>query len=476
MIFTTVSFTIFFLIFITLWWSLPAKQIMIRKIVLIMASYIFYSFAGLQWLLTLSVTSLFTFIMAKWIERSKHKKAIGVFSCFILISQLIFWKYIPWAILTWNELSFISSELYIDPPEFLFPVGLSFFTFHSLSLIIPVWCENKKARSLSETLAHISFFPALLAGPVLRYNDISERWYQSWKWRDVDWTQGVLRIFLGMTFKWVFAAKCADYADQAFNGFAENSFQVVMGAHAYALQIFFDFAGYSHIAIGLALLMGWKIPENFTQPYLSMSIQDFWRNWHRSLSFFFRDNLYIHAMGGNRNGKMKALFNAFFTMLISGLWHGANLTFILWGAYHGLLLLIQNIFGKLIKIKIKIPSFLSWLLTFELVVLGWILFRAESMTQASQIYYSYFNVSDLFAVMPEISFSAIVWTGLMILIILSEKLILSVFCKLNGFYEGEFYQDKIKNGISFILFLSLWTYLIIYYGPVGVPDFIYNGF
>lgn len=475
MIFTTFSFTLFFLIFIVIWWgALPKKHVKIRQIFLIISSYVFYSFAGIQWTLTLLVTSLFAFLMAKWIEKSKHKKAIGIFSCIVLIGQLVFWKYVPWAILTWNEFSFIDEKWYINPPEFLFPIGLSFFTFHALSLIIPVWCEDKKAQSFLETFAHISFFPALLAGPVLRYNDITPRWTSHWDWKTIDWTQGVLRIFLGMTFKWVFASKCAEYADFVFNGFSENTMQVVLGAHAYALQIFFDFAGYSHIAIGLAILMGWKLPENFTQPYLSLSIQDFWRNWHRSLSYFFRDNLYIHSLGGNRKGYSKSLINAFLTMLVSGLWHGANLTFVLWGAFHGVLLVIQNIFKK--YINIKLPLFLSWLITFEMVVLGWILFRSESIGQAMSLYAQYFDFSNMNFSLSNFTVEGVIWTMIMCIVIINEKIILSLFLKLNVYYEGHYYTDKIKNGLCFILFLMLWTYLIMKFGPTGVPNFIYNGF
>lgn len=474
MIFTTLSFTIFFLVFIIIWWSIPKKNINTRKAFLVLSSYIFYSFTGLQWLLTLFATSVFTYLMSQWINKTKNKKAVGIFSCFVLICQLVFWKYVPWAVLTWNEFSFVDQNMYIEPPEFLFPVGLSFFTFHALSLIIPVWCENKKPYSLIETLAHISFFPALLAGPVLKYDDINSRWNKSWDWKEVDWTQGVLRIFLGMTFKWVFASKCAEYTSLAFDGVNDNAWQVILGVHAYTLQIFFDFAGYSHMAIGLAILMGWKLPENFTQPYLSISIQDFWRNWHRSLSFFFRDNLYIHALGGNRKGYCNSLWNAFFTMLVSGLWHGANLTFILWGAFHGCLLFIQNIFKK--YSGIKIPVFLSWFITFESVVLGWVLFKAENVDHAVEIYKEIFNIKSLLSFNIDFSFEVLSWFLLMIIFICCEKIILSIFVKLNTYYEGVFHIDKIRNGICFTIILAFWSYLIIHYGPIGVPDFIYNGF
>lgn len=476
MIFTTPSFFIFFAIFIFLWWGcFTQKSITLRKSFLIISSYIFYSFTGIQWVLTLLGTSVFTFLSLKMINKYQdRKKIIAISSISILILQLIFWKYIPWAVITWNEMPFMNDKLYIEPPEFLFPIGLSFFTFHALSLIIPVWIENKKPYSILDTLCHISFFPALLAGPVLRYDNINYRWDKGWKWQDIEWENGILRILIGATFKWVFASKCAEYAELAFNGFAENSWQVVLGVHAYALQIFFDFAGYSHMAIGFALLMGWKLPENFTYPYLSMSIQEFWRNWHRSLSFFFRDNFYIYLLGGNKKGKNKALMNAFLTMLVSGLWHGANMTFILWGAYHGLLLVIHSLFKRITTLKI--PKIISWILTIELVVIGWVLFKAESISDAFKIYGQYFDFYNLLSEKIDFSIFGIAWFGFMIGILLFEKTILkyvetkSCFLSKNNNVKG--------NVLSFIFLIaiSIWTYLIIKFGPIGVPDFIYNGF
>ena len=476
MIFTTPSFFIFFSIFIFLWWVfLPKKNNALRKTFLIISSYVFYSFTGIQWVITLFLTSLFTYFSSRMIEKSKNsKKIIGIISVLVLIGQLIFWKYIPWAILTWNEMPFMNDNLYINPPEFLFPIGLSFFTFHALSIIIPVWVEEKKSYSLIDTLCHISFFPALLAGPVLRYDNINYRWKKEWKWENVEWENGICRILIGATFKWVLASKCAEYADMAFNGFADNQWQFLLGIHAYALQIFFDFAGYSHMAIGFALLMGWKLPENFTMPYISMSIQDFWRNWHRSLSFFFRDNFYIHLLGGNKKGKNKALFNAFLTMLVSGLWHGANLTFILWGAYHGLLLVIHSLFKRFFKVSL--PMLLSWFLTFESVVLGWILFKSESINDAIKIYDNFFDFENIFKGNFEFSITGIIWVALMFLVIIFERKILEFFLKISNLISEKNNFKSICISLNFLLGLCLWTYLIIYFGPTGVPDFIYNGF
>lgn len=479
MLFTTFSFTIFFLIVLSLWWTLVSKNNKkIRQIFLIIVSYIFYAFTGPQWMLSLLFTSLFTYITTKSMEKRPNKaKKIALFSIFILIGQLVFWKYVPWTILTWNTFDIVlkNNQYYINPPEWAFPIGLSFFTFHALSLIIPVWKEEEKSLSLLGTLAHISFFPCLLAGPVLRKKDIDPRWDKEWKWKDIEWTAAISRFMLGMTFKWVFASQAALWADQTFQGMSDNGFEVLLGIHAYALQIFFDFAGYSHMAIAIAMLLGWKLPENFTQPYLALSLQDFWRKWHRSLSFFFRDNVYIHMLGGNRKGTASTLFNGFFTMLLSGLWHGANITFILWGAWHGIMLCIQSIFRKIFSFSI--PKIISWFLTIEIVVFGWVMFRATDLQNMKDIYTQILNWNnfEFFNIFSEVNINTIYWSIVMLSIIFFEKRLLDFFDKINEKVEVANKSSYLIT-IAGMIILSIWSLMIMYFGPVGVPAFIYNGF
>lgn len=471
--FTTFGFTCFFLLFLIIWHSLK-ENITARKITLIIGSSFFYGVSSLLWLVDLWAISLFTWGITFLIEKSKKdktKKIIGVFGVSSLLLHLIFWKYVPWGILSWNEITSLPANWTITPPEWLLPIGLSFFTFHALSLIIPVWINKKEKLSLLSTIAHISFFPALLAGPVLKYSDIEPRWKESWKLKYIDWVSGISRIMLGMTFKWVFSAKVAEWSDNTFNGMNDNIWDTLGGIHAYTLQIFFDFAGYSHMAIGLAILLGWKLPENFTQPYLSNSIQDFWRNWHRSLSFFFRDNFYILFLGGNRKGKTQTLINGFLTMLVSGLWHGANLTFVIWGAWHGLLLVLQSIYKMLFKFTL--PKIIAWFITFEMVTLGWIWFRANDYNNAIQVFSSLFNIDDYSLSTFVIKISTLIWVFIMSIFIIYEKEILSLIT---------ITENKLKNNNSFritfggCLLLSLWSGLIIYFGPIGVPAFIYNAF
>ena len=475
MLFTTFTFTLFFLVCLIIWWGIiPRNNISFRKTSLIIMSCIFYAWADPKWLLSLLAVSFIAYIGSKWIESSdKNKKAKGLVITSILIGQLVFWKYLPWAAISWNELSFIPQNYLIPVPEWLYPVGLSFFTFHALSLVLSTWLEKEKPLSLLSSFAHVSFFPALLAGPVLRRYNIEPRWEKGWSWKDVDWTEAIGRIMLGMTFKWVFASKVAEWSDPVFQGMADNSWQVILGVHAYALQIFFDFAGYSHIALGVALMLGWRLPENFTQPYLSTSIQDFWRNWHRSLSYFFRDYVYIHMLGGNRNGKSRTLVNGLMTMFISGIWHGASATFAIWGLWHGIMLMMQSLIKMIIPVKL--PKIASWVLTLEVVVWGWVWFRATDLQNALDVFKQAFDINSLSNDTITLSLSYFVWIVIMLSFIVFEKGILKVFKEANSYIE----QNKMEPVISTFsgcLLLSAWAWLIMYYGPVGVPAFIYNGF
>lgn len=471
--FTTFGFTCFFLVFLVLWHSLK-DNITARKIVLIGGSSFFYGVNSLLWLVDLFGIAIFTWVINSCIENSNKqsiKKAWGIFGVSALLIHLVFWKYVPWGVLSWNEIESLPQGWTITPPEWLLPVGLSFFTFHALSLIVPVWVNNYQKFSLLSTIAHISFFPSLLAGPVLRYNDIEPRWKQSWSLKDIDWVSGIGRIMLGMTFKWVFSAKVAEWSDNTFSGMNDNVWDTLGGIHAYTLQIFFDFAGYSHMAIGLAILLGWKLPENFTQPYLSTSIQEFWRNWHRSLSFFFKDNVYILLLGGNRKGKSQTLLNGFLTMLLSGIWHGANLTFVIWGAWHGVLLVIQSLYKMLFKFTL--PKFVAWLITFEMVTIGWVWFRATDYDNAIQVFTVLFNLKDYSLDALTMQLSSFVWVAIMSAFTFYEKEMLILL---------EYVKQKLNEDKSFRItfggacLLSVWSGLIIFFGPVGVPAFIYNAF
>jgi alginate O-acetyltransferase complex protein AlgI len=468
-LFPTFTFTCFFLIFLVCWWSfLTKKGSNTKSIGLIIASFIFYGWANIKFVPILLIVSLFTWTGGWLLTKTSGtlKRSIGIFVTLALTCHLILWKYTDWILDQINGFNLFHP---IPLPEWVYPVGLSFFTFHAMNWFFAVWKGIIPLSSCAETTAQISFFPSLLAGPVLDKDIITGRLKESFNLKDVPIIEGIFRIAWGMTFKWVFASQAEGWADNCFEGMNTNPWDVWLGVHAYALQIFFDFAGYSSMAIGIALLMGFRLPENFTQPYLSTSFQYFWRNWHRSLSFFFRDHVYIDLLGGNKHGFKLALLSASITMVLSGIWHGANITFIIWGAWHAGLLCIERFIPK----RNLWPKWLGWIVTFEGVVWGWIWFRSETLDQAISLFKQAWNISfpwkDIINV--QVPLISVVWVILMFLFIFIEKLSLDYFSELS--VKNTFSNYK---SFCFLILISIWAYVLMILGPSGVPPFIYNGF
>ncbi|WP_245424516.1 MBOAT family O-acyltransferase [Sinorhizobium sp. BJ1] len=260
----------------------------------------------------------------------------------------------------------------------ILPIGISFYIFHNLSYIIDVHRRDLvPSRSFIDYAAFIAFFPHQIAGPVLRFSDLAEQFYG----RDhnmAKFNYGAMRFLTGLAKKVLIADSIAPIADAAFAIPDPTMAESWLGAVAYTLQLYFDFSGYSSMAIGLGMMVGFHFVENFNAPYRSVNITDFWRRWHISLSSWLRDYLYI-SLGGNRNGPQRTYFNLAATMVLGGLWHGANTTFLVWGAWHGFWLAAERYF----KVSANAPfRVLSWAFTMLLVCIGWVFFRAANMTEA----------------------------------------------------------------------------------------------
>ncbi|HWY39068.1 MAG TPA: MBOAT family protein [Bacteroidia bacterium] len=302
------------------------------------------------------------------------------------LSFLLYFKYANFFVENINE---VLIKFDIEPLEILnvaLPIGISFFTFHQLSFIIDVYRGVKPPmKKISDYALYILIFPQLIAGPIIRYNEISDQIEGRDKRFNVDEVLlGFLRFSIGLAKKVLIANVLGKEADRIFALQTDELDSVLawMGAITYTFQIYFDFSGYSDMAIGLARMMGFKFPENFNNPYIAQSITDFWRRWHISLSRWMRDYLYI-PLGGNKVSGVRLYFNLWVVFLISGFWHGAEWTFILWGAYHGFFLAIERLF--LLKITSKIGTFFRIAFTFFTVVIGWVLFRAKDVEQAQSI-------------------------------------------------------------------------------------------
>ncbi len=269
-------------------------------------------------------------------------------------------------------------------PEILLPIGLSFLTFQSISYVIDVARgDAPPARKLSDFLAFSSLFPQLIAGPVLRYKDLAHQ-FETRTHSIALFAKGLRRFIAGLAMKLLIADSVAPLADRIFALSDPTMAEAWTGAIAYSIQLLFDFAGYSAMAIGLGLMIGFGFPENFNAPYTSRSITEFWRRWHISLSTWLRDYLYV-PLGGNRDGRIKTYRNLLLTMVLGGLWHGANWTFLIWGIWHGGLMAIERALGSKTRESVW-PKAIAWPLTMVLVILGWVIFRAETLGGALTMY------------------------------------------------------------------------------------------
>ena len=311
-------------------------------------------------------------------ERNKKiKRIVLVFFLLLNLGFLFYYKYFNFAVITLRS---IIPNFYFPIKDIALPIGISFFTFQGMSYIIDVYRDEVKPQKNPLIIAmYISMFPQLIAGPIVRYSDIESACYTRQTTIDTFYS-GISRFVIGLSKKMFIANTLAVQADRIFS---QNVNQIGsgtawLGAIFYALQIYYDFSGYSDMAIGLGKMIGFSFPENFDYPYISKSIREFWRRWHISLSTFFRDYVYI-PLGGSRKGNV--YIHLFAIFLLTGLWHGASWTFVLWGLWHGLFIILERIFLKESK-SILLVNILEHVYTLFIVLIGWVLFRSETIQQA----------------------------------------------------------------------------------------------
>ena len=312
----------------------------------------------------------------------KHKKAWLVFSVCFNVSILLYFKYANFFIENFNEvlISFGATHP-VHWTHVALPIGISFFTFHELSYIIDVYRGvNRPMKRIWDYAVYILLFPQLIAGPIIRYKEIAHQIVDRRSQENIDnRLLGFFRFVIGLAKKVLIANVLGAEADKIFalpvNELSTGTAWI--GIIAYSFQIYFDFSGYSDMAIGIARMIGIIFPENFDNPYIARNITEFWRRWHMSLSRWMRDYLYI-PLGGNRvKSKFRLYFNLWVVFLISGFWHGASWNFIIWGAYHGLFLIADRLF--LVKLTAKVGGFLSILFTYLIVLVGWVFFRGNTL-------------------------------------------------------------------------------------------------
>jgi D-alanyl-lipoteichoic acid acyltransferase DltB (MBOAT superfamily) len=387
MLFPTLTFGLFFLGVYALVWSVRDNEW--RKILLLIASWIFYGAWDWRFVALLIASAMLNWGAARLISLSadeRARKGLMIAGVIANVGILGFFKYYDFFL---EQLGALLAQAGFerDMPfmQIILPVGVSFFTFQGMSYLIDVWRRNAKPASLIDITLLMSFFPHLVAGPIVRASDLVPQFRQTPKLQRGMVAMALLLIVWGLFKKAVVASELSvRLVDPVFfDPAAHSSLDLMAAAYGYAVQIYCDFSAYSDMAIGLAALLGYRFPHNFNQPYRAHSLQDFWRRWHISLSSWLRDYVYIGWLGGNRKGPARAYRNLLLTMLIGGIWHGAKWTFLIWGALHGVVLAVER-FWRDVKPEgwPSLPRPLAVLLIFHIVVLGWIFFRAESFDGA----------------------------------------------------------------------------------------------
>ncbi|ALJ05263.1 acyltransferase [Pseudalgibacter alginicilyticus] len=396
MLFNSLEFAVFLPIVFLLYWFVPFKKIKHQNILILASCYFFYGWWDWKFLFLIIFSSLLDFYLAKRIsktDKNQHRKWFLRLSIIANISLLGIFKYYDFFIESFSE-TFKFFGQTIDPQRLhlILPIGISFYTFQTLSYTIDVY--NKKLKATNDVIAFccfVSFFPQLVAGPIERASNLLPQFLKKRKFNYNIAVNGSRQILWGFFKKVVIADNCARYVSLIFNDAHEFSGSTLMlGAVLFAFQIYGDFSGYSDIAIGTAKLFGFEFKQNFAFPYFSQNIAEFWRRWHISLTTWFRDYIYI-PLGGSRVSKPKAFRNIFIVFMISGLWHGANWTFIIWAILHFLYYIPTLFFNKRKKqlnktskkpIISSIKVGFNILTTFMLVTFAWIFFRADSIKAA----------------------------------------------------------------------------------------------
>ncbi len=487
MLFPTTAFAVFFALVLLLHWALVTRT-GIWKIVLLIASYFFYGFWNWRFVFLIGGFSVINHALAVLMHReplgSPRRKHLIVLTCALDLGVLAFFKYFGFLTLTtFQFLNWIGVPLPEGPllatlemaGRIVLPVGISFFTFQGLSYVIDVYRgEIRPGRTLLDFALYLSFFPQLVAGPIVRARDLLPQ-IETPPGRHIplDTGRAALLILAGLFKKIVVANFLAGrLADPVFaNPEAFSGPDALLGVWAYAIQIYCDFSAYSDIAIGVSLLMGIHFPINFNAPYLATSMQDFWHRWHISLSTWLRDYLYI-PLGGSRHGEWMTYRNQFLTFFLGGLWHGAGWTFILWGAFHGGYLAVERFLSRLrhgtgpaasAEPTAPIPVILRRIWIFQWVCVSWILFRSPTIADASALFRSIGDWSG----------PATLWTPVSLLVLAAGWLI--------QFLDGT-RLEPVWNRFSRLpapaqgVLCAAVLALILGLGPQGVAPFIYFQF
>ena len=482
MLFNSLDFAIFLPIVFLLYWFVAQKNLKLQNALIVLASYVFYGWWDWRFLSLIIFSTVVDYLVGQKLrveEKQSKRKVLLWISILVNLGFLGFFKYYNFFLENFvDAFSLFGMQINANSLNIILPVGISFYTFQTLSYTIDVY--KKKLEPTQDFIAFsafVCFFPQLVAGPIERATNLLPQFYKKRTFEYHKAVDGMRQILWGLFKKVVIADNCAEFANQIFNNSADmNGSTLVLGAIFFTFQIYGDFSGYSDIAIGTSRLFGFDLKQNFATPYFSRDIAEFWRRWHISLSTWFRDYLYI-PLGGSRGGTWMKVRNTFAIFLVSGFWHGANWTFIIWGALNAIYflpLLLTNNNRKNLGVVAEgkyLPSLselFAMLTTFALTVFAWIFFRAENLNHAISYIGGIFSKSIIS--IPDFSGKTDAIENLMLIIVF----LLIEWVGRN--YEYALKIIKLRPFYQQYLFLYILILIMMFFMHTGEKEFIYFQF
>lgn len=475
MLFSSVIFLLYFLpVFLIVYYITPKNK---KNITLLLFSIFFYSWGAPKFIFVIFLTTFLDYFLVRYMDKQEDlvkKKVLLALSVGINLGLLAYFKYVGFFIENVNAFLQLLGSPKIKWLEIALPLGISFYTFETITYVVDVYRkQHKPLNNFWDYQVYIMMFPKLIAGPIVRYHDLASQINANDRTNNNtidDKILGLIRFIIGLSKKVIIANQMGTIAETAFNGPITdlNSSSAWLGILAYTFQIYFDFSGYSDMAIGISRMIGFKIPENFNNPYTAVGITDFWRRWHISVSSWMKNYLYI-PLGGNRvNSNSRLYTNLIVVFLISGLWHGASWNFVLWGLYHGVFLVLERLF--LLKVYAFIGKIPSVIFSFIIVMLGWVLFRTETLSDA------YLYIHKMF----EFNLGAVEITNKTILIfVLAIFFSFVTLSEIGKRIESKIYFSREMGFFQYMLILPAMIFLLYNLSvltAVGFNPFIYFRF
>ena len=463
MVFSSNIFLFFFLpIFLIAYFITPQK---FRNYTLLLFSIVFYAYGAPDFVFLLVGECVINYFLVRGMAKTEKigtKKLLCAFSVIMALGLLLYFKYANFFMENLNTIWGWTHHEPIGWMKVALPIGISFFTFQSITYTLDVYRgTTPPSQKLTDYVLYIMMFPQLIAGPIVNYNSVAAQLVSRTSTME-DRVVGFYRFVIGLGKKVLIANTMAAYADQVF-GMAYGDLATGtawIGILAYTFQIYFDFSGYSDMAIGLGKMMGFRFPENFNDPYTSRSVTEFWKRWHMTLGNFIMNYLYI-PLGGNRKGKGRMYLNLWLCFLLSGLWHGASWNFVLWGAFHGFFICADKLFLK--NALKKIGTLPSVIITFFLVAMGWVLFRVDTASDAGAFYQALFAFKGGLMVAGDAQF----WCIFALAIIFSFLTLLPFGQRL----QDRIFADSYSKPLSWTMFAITLVLFILSAGSLCVSDF-----